>query len=118
VDQELPHKTRYAETNRRENGEKPGTHDENFLNRIPMLMLYDQESTNQESNQKWGRREGPERESEWGSGEELGGGEDLIWYWVREKYSSSEGQQKEYKQATSVNRRLGDLPPPQNAPET
>jgi hypothetical protein len=40
----------------------------------------------------------------------MGGGEkgegNLIWYWVREK----EGQQKECKQATSGNRRLGDPP--------
>jgi hypothetical protein len=44
----------------------------------------------------------------------------LIWYWVRKKDRSSEGQQKEWKQATSGNGRLGvgvglGL---QNAPET
>jgi hypothetical protein len=40
----------------------------------------------------------------------------LIWYPVREKGGSSEGQQKECKQATSGNRRLRGFP--QNAPET
>jgi hypothetical protein len=33
--------------------------------------------------------------------------ENLIWYWVREKDWSPEGQQKEWKQATSGNRRYG-----------
>jgi hypothetical protein len=32
----------------------------------------------------------------------------IIWYWVREKGWSPEGQQKEWKQATSRNRRLGE----------
>jgi hypothetical protein len=31
----------------------------------------------------------------------------LIWYWVREKHWGPEIQQKECKQATSGNRRLG-----------
>jgi hypothetical protein len=31
----------------------------------------------------------------------------LIWYWVREKDWSPEGQQKECKQSTSVNKRFG-----------
>jgi hypothetical protein len=49
--------------------------------------------------------EGAERESGWvGECEEEG---NLIWYWVREKEPSPEGQQKEWKQATSGNRRLG-----------
>jgi hypothetical protein len=38
----------------------------------------------------------------------LGWGEgNLIWYWVREKDRSPEGQQKEWKQAISGGRRLG-----------
>jgi hypothetical protein len=49
------------------------------------------------------RREGLGRESGWGGG-------NLIWYWVREKDWSPEGLQKECKQATSGNRRLGGLP--------
>ena len=31
----------------------------------------------------------------------------MVWYWVREKEWSPEGQQKEWKQATPGNRRLG-----------
>jgi hypothetical protein len=56
----------------------------------------------EESNHKWGGREGPGRESGeaggWGSGRGIGGeGKDY----------SPEGQQKEWKQATSGDRRLG-----------
>jgi hypothetical protein len=41
----------------------------------------------------------------------LEGKGNLIWYWEREKDWSPECQQKEWKQATSGNRRLrGDLP--------
>jgi hypothetical protein len=39
----------------------------------------------------------------------------LIWYWVREENRSPEGQQKNWKKATSGHRRLGTL---QNLPET
>jgi hypothetical protein len=59
----------------------------------------------EESNHKWGRREGLGRERRWGGG-------NLIWYWVREKDWSPESLQKEGKQATSGNGRLGDTPPP------
>ena len=56
---------------------------------------------------------------DWGPGREGGQGRrivvggvwgELIWYWMREKDLSCEGQQKEWKQATSGNRRLGDPP--------
>jgi hypothetical protein len=40
----------------------------------------------------------------------------LVWYWIREKNWSPEGQQKEWKQATSGNRRWGGAL--QNAPES
>jgi hypothetical protein len=43
----------------------------------------------------------------WTGWREHGGEGNLIWYWVREKDRSPEGQQKEWKQATSGNRRLG-----------
>ena len=43
-----------------------------------------------------------------GGGGEWKGEGNLIWYWVREKVWSPEGQQKEWNQATSGNRRLGE----------
>jgi hypothetical protein len=63
--------------------------------------------------------EGPGRESGWSWEEEWegggkvcvgGGGGNLTWYWVREEVWSPEGQQKECKQETSRNRRLGGPP--------
>jgi hypothetical protein len=51
-------------------------------------------------------REGPGRGSRWGG--DWGGGEgNLIWYCVRENDWSPEVQQKEWKQPSSVVRRLG-----------
>jgi hypothetical protein len=47
----------------------------------------------EESNQKLEGREGPGRESRWGL---VGGEGNLIWYWVREKDWSPEGQKKEW----------------------
>jgi hypothetical protein len=49
---------------------------------------------------------GPGRESQQEEEWEKEG--NLIWYWVREKDWSSAGQQKEWKQATSGNKRLGE----------
>jgi hypothetical protein len=62
---------------------------------------------------KNGEGERPRRESEWDGGRRVGRiGEEgnLIWYCVREKDGSPEGQQKECKQTTSGNRRLEELP--------
>jgi hypothetical protein len=55
-------------------------------------------------------REGPSRER--GFGEGVG---NMIWHWVREKDWSPEGQQKEWKQATSE---VGGWVTLQKAPET
>ena len=60
----------------------------------------------EESNYKWGGREGPGREI--GQGGEIGGGEgNLIWYWVRKKTEALRASRKKWKQATSGGRRLG-----------
>jgi hypothetical protein len=40
----------------------------------------------------------------------VGGEGKVIWYWEREKDLSLVGQQKEYKQANSGNRKLGEFP--------
>ena len=40
----------------------------------------------------------------------------LLWFWVKEKDRSPEGQQKEGEQAISGNRRFGGTP--KNAPKT
>ena len=49
------------------------------------------------------------REIGWGGG--VGGEGNMIWYWVRERDWSPEGQQKECKQETIGNRKSGDPPP-------